>query len=606
MTVIIYQPQPFAVPTTFGTPGPPGPPGTGSTIAVSDEGTDLGSSFTRLRFTGAGATASNAGGGVAQIDIPGGGITGVIDASTYGFVEGLASGANAAANATAWAALKTALIAQAVNSDGANLRGLPEIRFPLGTYEFSAPLDLNFGQVIIEGHGSGASGLGASTRLKFYNSTGIRIQDSNTSGASTKDGTTHFSGTESRIRNLAIEGSYSSGAEAEYHGVHARTTFYAENVHVTGFHGDGYRIEADNAGSLGGNASSWRIVGGRSWGNRNGIYVDGADANVGTAIGLRTDLNRRAGIFESSLLGSAYVGCETSSNGILGGNDGVTVAATCVAYDAGLGAGTKTYGVIVGQDAWASTHPPSGTNADNQGWYYRLNGGPSPGGPSWFSGILVRSGGAVICDTAGAYNKFDGCYAEFNQPAMQACTGTVVSGGALSDFTRQTSDAPAVLGAAGGGISRFQYALQVQSGKALVQLGATGNGGLAGSEYLFFATQPTYLANGIAMRIVAGAGVSMEVEGTAPLYYLSTQNTSWTFGRSTAPTSGVRIDPLFVGGAVNGRNITFASAAPTTGGPYAVGEIVFNNGAAAGGKVGWVCTTAGSPGTWKAFGVIDA
>jgi len=53
------------------------------------------------------------------------------------------------------------------------------------------------------------------------------------------------------------------------------------------------------------------------------------------------------------------------------------------------------------------------------------------------------------------------------------------------------------------------------------------------------------------------------------------------------------------------RAITYGSAAPT-GGTHAAGEIVFNNAPSAGGKVGWVCTTAGTPGTWKAFGVIDS
>jgi parallel beta-helix repeat protein len=39
---------------------------------------------------------------------------------------------------------------------------------------------------------------------------------------------------------------------------------------------------------------------------------------------------------------------------------------------------------------------------------------------------------------------------------------------------------------------------------------------------------------------------------------------------------------------------------------FAVGDMVFNSGATAGGKAGWICTTAGTPGTWKPFGAIDA
>lgn len=50
--------------------------------------------------------------------------------------------------------------------------------------------------------------------------------------------------------------------------------------------------------------------------------------------------------------------------------------------------------------------------------------------------------------------------------------------------------------------------------------------------------------------------------------------------------------------------MTFNSAAPSAG-TWERGDIIFNKEPSAGGKVGWVCTTAGSPGTWKAFGVID-
>lgn len=47
------------------------------------------------------------------------------------------------------------------------------------------------------------------------------------------------------------------------------------------------------------------------------------------------------------------------------------------------------------------------------------------------------------------------------------------------------------------------------------------------------------------------------------------------------------------------------SAAPTTG-AHTVGEIVFNNAPAAAGTIGWVCTTSGTPGTWKTWGTIAA
>jgi hypothetical protein len=49
-----------------------------------------------------------------------------------------------------------------------------------------------------------------------------------------------------------------------------------------------------------------------------------------------------------------------------------------------------------------------------------------------------------------------------------------------------------------------------------------------------------------------------------------------------------------------------ASTADPSTGTYAVGDIIYNSAPVAGGFIGWVCTTAGTPGTWKTFGVISA
>jgi len=55
-----------------------------------------------------------------------------------------------------------------------------------------------------------------------------------------------------------------------------------------------------------------------------------------------------------------------------------------------------------------------------------------------------------------------------------------------------------------------------------------------------------------------------------------------------------------------GAEWSFGTAAPTTG-THKNGAIVWNTAPAANGNnMGWVCTTAGTPGTWKAFGAVAA
>lgn len=56
---------------------------------------------------------------------------------------------------------------------------------------------------------------------------------------------------------------------------------------------------------------------------------------------------------------------------------------------------------------------------------------------------------------------------------------------------------------------------------------------------------------------------------------------------------------------VTGRVVTNGTAAPVSG-TWNQGDIVYNTAPSAGGTVGWVCTTGGSPGTWKTFGSIAA
>ena len=47
----------------------------------------------------------------------------------------------------------------------------------------------------------------------------------------------------------------------------------------------------------------------------------------------------------------------------------------------------------------------------------------------------------------------------------------------------------------------------------------------------------------------------------------------------------------------------FSSTSPSTG-SWRAGDVAYNTSPTSGGTIGWVCTTTGSPGTWKTFGTI--
>ena len=69
-----------------------------------------------------------------------------------------------------------------------------------------------------------------------------------------------------------------------------------------------------------------------------------------------------------------------------------------------------------------------------------------------------------------------------------------------------------------------------------------------------------------------------------------------TFGNLAA-----RVNPTNAFGKILGHG----NAAPSAGTHYQ-GEVLLHNAPAASGNIGWVCTTGGTPGTWKSFGAIVA
>lgn len=70
-------------------------------------------------------------------------------------------------------------------------------------------------------------------------------------------------------------------------------------------------------------------------------------------------------------------------------------------------------------------------------------------------------------------------------------------------------------------------------------------------------------------------------------------------------TNQVTPNTMAVGATIAEKVVGVDTAAPASG-TWKVGDIIFNDAPAGSGKIGWVCTTAGTPGTWKTWGAIDA
>jgi len=533
---------------------------------------------------------------------------GALNARWFGLVEG-DDPANGAVNAAAVSAMLQTLASRRASYPASVQNCVERVVIPYGVYWIAdagagAGIELT-SAVILEGHAVGYGN--AAPILKFPGGvSGIRVQDATTSGANVKDAALHEGAQGTILRNLALNGSF-GGSEAEAHGVVARTTVRCENVLVRAFEGDGFHIAASTSAASGanppfGNTCVSAFINCSANNNRNGLFFDGSDANACTIINLNANANRQAGIYDSSAIGNSYFGGQLAGNGTTPANDGLAIGAVVVS------SGGNCYGAILGQEGGASTNAPSGTTADNAWWYYVGPGAPVPGIPAWSSGMLVRAGGPVLADEVGASNVFDGVYAENSGARAQIWQRSIVKGGQLANWLYNNPAAnkgTAVLRGGNNGSIDTETAFQVFSGTVTAKLGALQANP---SSIILNAVEPSYSPAGHQLRFANLSGGALLLtygsSAAASTYgcYLSGPNSTDQYGTGVAQPHTLYAPRLALGGVspsvVNARRIYIDSAAPVSG-EHGAGEFVHARSATAG-LIGWVCRTAGTPGTWEA------
>jgi hypothetical protein len=214
--------------------------------------------------------------------------------------------------------------------------------------------------------------------------------------------------------------------------------------------------------------------------------------------------------------------------------------------------------------------------------------------------VASNVGTPIITDNANAQSVFLGCYSEGGESAF--VSPTVVIGGIQSAESRITSTSTAfVLGGGGAYRKGFNYT------------------NFKGAETIGSAT-------GVDSSLMAAFSYGASSEsGTFDAWKFKYDDVNnywyWQFANSTnfepiaypnsaSARAAVTSGALFRNGYQMGTRTApifrkMGSAAPTTG-ANVVGDIVFDSSPTAGGFIGWVCVTAGTPGTWKTFGAISA
>jgi hypothetical protein len=157
-----------------------------------------------------------------------------------------------------------------------------------------------------------------------------------------------------------------------------------------------------------------------------------------------------------------------------------------------------------------------------------------------------------------------------------------------------------------------------------------GAGGLGGGDIgqlyiknnsIFDCTEATGALGGVGIFIndtstspsvidyleITGNAISSEAscvylkDATIAVYYYDSTNTLRSLDANIYLEQTISVTSRL--GNIN--SISYALAAPVSG-TWRVGDIVYNTAPAPSGFIGFVCTVAGTPGTWKTFGAISA
>jgi hypothetical protein len=282
--------------------------------------------------------------------------------------------------------------------------------------------------------------MGNATRLKWTGDcTGIRIQAYNTTGVAGVTAPGLNAGAFTIIRRIGLVGPYynctnfTGYSEGEHHAIHAKSNYLVEDVYINGFAGDGLhaRTSVGAGAPTEGNSNCSFVNRMQVSCVRNGVYLDGADANACTLTGVIGTYCRQHTVWDSSFLGNTHIGHHSANAGLVPG-----VPPSVVSH------GGNNYGVRQGRTATASVNAPSGTTADSDDWLYLVPGGAvaALNIPLWSNGVALREGGGFRSDNPNARNTFIGCYQEGGEAPFQFVSPTIVMGGFMPVTSNTTGN----------------------------------------------------------------------------------------------------------------------------------------------------------------------
>lgn len=330
------------------------------------------------------------------------------------------------------------------------------------------------------------------------------------------------------------------GTTTTAHGIEARARIHCRYVVAIGFGGDGFKttasVDTTSAPSVYGQASESTFECCRAESNRgNGFYTLGRDANVIKFDSCESVSNGGWGFDDDGFLGNLYINCHAALNNTL-----------------------------------YASYPTRGASADvNVGSFRSTN----TNAPHVYVNCYAEGGNGARYDLTEACQIFGGILSGVanggtTYPYVQR--GRTLTQGGLEYFNQNPT--PDTVASFGGSTTTRVFAF-----------GAGGNGedlasGARHAELLFYPTQKVWSLE--PPGVLANSLIQF------PMNFTQSRQRALSFPK------GFFLGHLDVGLGTTGRYISEVSSIPN--GMYVQDDIFFKIGAAAGGKIGWVCTASGT------------
>lgn len=481
------------------------------------------------------------------------------------------------------------------------------IKFGVGKYYIGQMVDIHT-MTWIKGCGNGTEA--TATDLYFPSTTTCFLLGQNNTSGETGTGSNMGQGGGTVLEGFAIRHYYATGGfnattfTAKY-GVHCRTQMTLKNIVCFHIAGHAFLIHGNSGGggALEGAPNEWRVTdcmvhscGGHA------LCVYGADSNAGSCVNFSSHTEvGGCGIYDASYFANSYTGIHISGYGY---------------NNKGVHHGGRRYILIAGSPVEnPSTLPNTTTPGTNNTVWYDVGAGIADSTwLDWDAGGDYSLYRLPIFDTGGG-RTYTAPYTEAGM--SHVALGSIVVGGTntLTRYSLGYLHSPYDFLSAPGGMGTYlpfnpgtaeqtrngDYSWVV-AGRQHEEHGFGANGGM---QFISSRRQSPstntwqfgYAGNDIQCKQIAGKVI----------FNITTPATTQDFGTGTAFPHMIEFHDLAMLAQDNGKSriIGYRGSAPASG-AHAKGEIYYNTDPVPGGFIGWVCTTAGTPGTWKTFGVISA